>query len=124
MGLGAFSAMNTTEIERFANDLKLREPLRNRATRPPAGSGAKRGKRSETLLKQAVAFAASEGFEFNVADVRAYLKAKAAAQGEAITNAYIDSLPAAGFFPFVFFNEIYLVGADTKARAKRTRRRR
>jgi hypothetical protein len=104
-----------TEIERFANDLKLHEPLRDRAIRGLAPIRAKGGSRSETLLEQAVAFAASEGFLFNITDVRAYLKAKAAAQGEAVTDKYIDSLPAAGFFPFVFFSEIYLVRVDVKA---------
>ncbi len=107
--------MSLAELERFANDLKLREPLRNRAIRGPAPAKAKGRKRPETLLERAVAFATIEGFRFNVTDVRAYLKAKATAQGEALTNAFIDSLPAAGFFPFVFFNEIYLVGAGANA---------
>jgi hypothetical protein len=112
--------MSRAEIERFAKDLKLREPLRNRARLAPAPAKGRR--RSPTLLEQAVAFATIEGFRFNITDVRAYLKAKAIAHGEALTNAYIDSLPAAGFFPFVFFNEIYLVRADAKQRAKRSSR--
>jgi uncharacterized Rmd1/YagE family protein len=111
--------MSLVEIERFANDLKLREPLRNRAfhrsTPTNTPTRAKGRRRSETLLERAVAFATLEGFRFNIEDVRAYLKAKATAQGEALTNAYIDSLPAAGFFPFVFFSEIYLVRAGVKA---------
>lgn len=109
------------EVERFANDLRLREPLRDRALRWRTPRDALRGKRSDTLLNQAVTFAASEGFFFDARDVRSYLKAKAAAQGEALTQKYIDSLPAQGFFPFAFFREVYLVDTQKNAPAKTAR---
>jgi hypothetical protein len=120
--------MTMAEIERFVSDLKFREPLRNRAfqTAPPRTT-TKRGKCMETLPQRAAAFAAAEGFHFSVNEARAYLKAKAAAQGERVTYRHIDSLPADVFFPFAFFREIYLVqacinkpSAAAPARARRS----
>ena len=46
--------------------------------------------RPETLLERAVAFAVREGFDFSAQELRAYLKAKASAQGETVTYDYID----------------------------------
>jgi hypothetical protein len=80
------NAMSTSEIERFAADLKSNEALRVEATKHEAE------KQHTTPLARAVSFAASKGYSFTVDEAKEHAKAKAAANGKILTDAELNDI--------------------------------
>jgi hypothetical protein len=80
--------MSLSEIERFAADLKSNDVLRAEAGKAEAD------KSHATPLDRAVAFAASKGYAFTADEMKERVKARAKADGKALTDAELDGVAA------------------------------
>jgi hypothetical protein len=80
--------MSIAEIERFAADLKSNEALRAEAAKAEAEK-AEAGMSPETLLANAIAFAATKGYHFTADDMKECIEARA---GKKLTDAELGGV--------------------------------
>ena len=82
--------MSTTEIQRFAADVKSSPALRAEAEKAQAD------KSHDTPLAGAVAFAVSKGYRFTVGELKDHIRAAAKEAGRELSDAELDGVAAAG----------------------------
>ncbi len=82
--------MSTTEIQRFAADVKSSPALRAEAEKAQAD------KSHDTPLAGAVAFAVSKGYRFTVGELKDHIRATAKEAGRELSDAELDGVAAAG----------------------------
>ena len=82
--------MSFAEIERFAADLQSNEALRAEAEKAEAGMSP------ETPLANAIAFAATKGYDFTADDIKEGVKAGARAAGKELTDAELGGIVGGG----------------------------
>ena len=76
--------MSMSECERFSADLQSSEALRAEAEKVQASTS------TEAPLARMVAVAVSKGYDVTLAEAQEHLKAKAAAAGQALSDAELD----------------------------------